>query len=131
MKEAITNSYTYINFASSSQFWNFRSSHQRYSVKKGALKSFSKSTVKRLCQGPFLNKGTLAQLFSCEFCENFKNMLFTGHSKRQLLKVSRFILFQNLVLFFLFSMTSFSVKGGVVFLKKSWACFLMLMLSSV
>ena len=33
-----------------------RSSHQRYSIKKGVLKIFSKFTGKHLCQSPFLNK---------------------------------------------------------------------------
>ena len=33
-----------------------RSSHRRYSVKKGVLRNFSQFTGKRLCQSPFLNK---------------------------------------------------------------------------
>ena len=41
-----------------------RSSHQRCSVKKGVLK-----------------KETLAQLFSCEYCEISKNTFFTEHPK--------------------------------------------------
>ena len=27
----------------------------------------------------FIKKETLAQVFSCEFCENFKNTFFTEH----------------------------------------------------
>ena len=50
------------------------------SVKKGVLRNFVKLTVKHLCQSPFLNnfikKVTLAQVFSCEFCEIFKNTFF-------------------------------------------------------
>ena len=56
----------------------------RCSVKK----IFTKFTGKHLCQGPFFNKvadleaydiikkETLAQVFSCEFCEIFKNTYF-------------------------------------------------------
>ena len=49
--------------------------------KKGVLKNFAKLTGKHLFQGLFLNKvtkkETLAQAFSCEFCEIFKNTFFT------------------------------------------------------
>ena len=87
------------------------------SVKKGALKSFSKSTGKRLCQGPFLNKGTLAQLFSCEFCENFKNMLFTGHSKQtsNSFKIHTFSKFSSTLSFFYDFF--FSKRGRGIFKK--------------
>ena len=37
--------------------------------KKGALKNFTKFTGKYLCQSLFIKKETLAQVFSCEFCE--------------------------------------------------------------
>ena len=58
--------------------------------KKGALKNFAKFTGKHLCRGLFFNKvaggacnfikkETLAQLFSCEFCEICKNLFFTEH----------------------------------------------------
>ena len=57
---------------------------------KGALRDFTKFTGKRLCQSLFFNKvagaacifikkGTLAQAFSCEFCEILKNTFFTEH----------------------------------------------------
>ena len=57
-----------------------RSSHRRSSMKKGVLKNVAKFRGKRLCQslrpGPqacnFIKKETLAQVFSCEFCEIFK-----------------------------------------------------------
>ena len=66
------------------------SSHQRCSVKKGVLRNFAKLTGKHLCQSLFLNKvtgaacnfikkDTLAQVFSCEFCEIAKNTFFTEH----------------------------------------------------
>ena len=52
--------------------------------KKGVLKNFAKFTGKQLCQSLFSNKDllhfirkdTLAQVFSCEFCKNFKNTIF-------------------------------------------------------
>ena len=60
----------------------YRSSHPRCSIKKGVLKNFAKFTGKHLCQSLFFNKvdsETLAQMFSSEFCEIFKNTLFTVH----------------------------------------------------
>ena len=72
---------------------SFRSCHQACSVKKGVLKNFAKFAGKHPCQSLFFNKvaglspeacnfikkGTLAQVFSCEFCEIFENTLFTEH----------------------------------------------------
>ena len=66
----------------------YRSSHRRYSVKKGVLRNFAKFTGKHLCQSLFFNKvaglqlyrkETLAQVFSCEFCEISKNTFSTEH----------------------------------------------------
>ena len=69
----------------------FRSSHRKYSVKKGALRNFAKLTGKDLCQSLLFNKVaglwpvtllkkvTLAQAFLCEFCEIFKNTFSTEH----------------------------------------------------
>ena len=54
-------------FHTSSEFQNQR--HQRYSIKKGVLKNFAKFN--------FIKKETLALMFSCEFCESFKNTFFT------------------------------------------------------
>ena len=61
-----------------------RSSHPEVFCKKGLLKNFTKFTAKDLRQSLFLNKvtglrpatllrETLAQVFSCEFCEISKN----------------------------------------------------------
>ena len=69
------------------------SSLQRCSIKKGVLKNFTKFAGKHLCQSFFFNKvaglspatlwpATLLKkgpLFSCEFCEIFKNIFFTEH----------------------------------------------------
>ena len=55
-------------------------------MKKGALINFTKFTGKHLRQSLLFNKGcnfikkeTLAQVFSCEFCEISKHTLFTEH----------------------------------------------------
>ena len=70
-----------------------RSSHRRCSVRKGVLRNFAKFTGKHLCQSLFFNKvaglrpqacnfikkETLAQVFSCEFCEISKNSFLTEH----------------------------------------------------
>ena len=59
---------------------NCRSSRPEVLCKKGVLKYFSKLTGKHLSQSLFFNKAvTLAQVFSCEFCEIFKNIFFTEH----------------------------------------------------
>ena len=59
-----------------SKKFKFRRSHQRCSMKKGALKNFAKFLGKHLCQGLFFNK--VAGL-SCEFCEISKNTFSTEH----------------------------------------------------
>ena len=46
-----------------------RSSRPEVFCKKGVLRNFSKFSGKHLCQSLFIKKETLAQLFSCEFCE--------------------------------------------------------------
>ena len=60
------------------------SSHQRCPMKKGVLRNFTKFTGKHLCQRcnsgiQRYSKETLAQLFSCEFCEISKNIFFKEH----------------------------------------------------
>ena len=59
---------------------------QGCSIKKGFLKALAKFTGKHLCRVSFLiklqacyfiKKEALARVFSCEFCEIFKNMFFT------------------------------------------------------
>ena len=57
-----------------------RSSHQMRSLRKGALRNFTKFTGKHLWHSLFFNKvAALAQVFSCEFCEISKNTFFTEH----------------------------------------------------
>ena len=71
--------------------WNalYRSRHRRCSVRKGVLRNFAKLTGKHLCQSLFFliklqdwacnftKKETLEHVFSCEFCEIFKNTFLT------------------------------------------------------
>ena len=65
----------------------YRSSHPEVFCKKRALGNFAKFTGKHLCQDLFFDKiaglrpstllkKKLAQVFSCEFCEIFKNTFF-------------------------------------------------------
>ena len=59
--------------------------------KKYVFKNFAKFTGKQLWQSLFFNKvageeETLMEVFSCEFCEIFKNTLFTEH-----LRVTAFV----------------------------------------
>ena len=45
--------------------------------KKCVIKNFAKFTGKHMCQAcNFIKKETLAEVFSCEFCEIFKNTIF-------------------------------------------------------
>ena len=66
-----------------------KSSHRRCSVRKGVLRNFVNS-LENTCatvffliklQAPcnFIKKETLAQVFSCDFCEISKNTFFTEH----------------------------------------------------
>ena len=60
---------------------HFRTCHQRCSLKKCVLRNFAKFTGKHLSQNLFLNKvAGPVSVFSCEFCEIFKNTFFTEHS---------------------------------------------------
>ena len=57
---------------------SYRSSYPEVFCKKGVLENVAKFTGKHLCQILFFNKvaETLAQVFSCELCEIFKNTFF-------------------------------------------------------
>ena len=67
---------------------SYRSSPPEVFCKKDVLKNFAKFTGKHLCQSLLFNKDTglrpatllkretQAQVFSCEFCEIFKNNFF-------------------------------------------------------
>ena len=51
-------------------FSTYRSSHQRCSVKKKVFSEISQKTCN------FIKNGTLAQVFSCEFCEISNNVFY-------------------------------------------------------
>ena len=87
-------------------FLILKGSHRSYSVEKGVLKNF---TGRHFCWSPFLiklqapsKKETLAQEFSCEFCEISKNTFFTNTSGRLLLentaKCFKFLYYNHLLL---------------------------------
>ena len=65
----------------------FRSSRPEVFCKKGVLENFAKFTAKHLSRASFLIKRALAELFSCEFCEIFKNNFFIEQPWRLLLKI--------------------------------------------
>ena len=75
------------------QIIKFRGSHRSCSIKKGALKNFAKFTGKTCARVSllinFIKKETLVQVFSCKFCENFKNTFFTEPLGWLFLKVMR------------------------------------------
>ena len=69
----------------SAAVWNASNSRPEVFYKTVVLTNFTKFSGKHLCQSLFLNKvvpatllkkETLAQVFSCEFCEIFKNTFF-------------------------------------------------------
>ena len=64
---------------------------QKSSVKKGVLKNFAKLTGKHLCPSFFIKKETLVQVFSYEFCEILRTLIFIEHLCWLLLEVSRTI----------------------------------------
>ena len=69
--------FDYLKFqiASTTLLTSLRSSYQRCSIKKGVLRNFTKFTGKHLCQ----SLKTLAQVYSCEFCEISNNTFLTEH----------------------------------------------------
>ena len=77
------------NELSIAHFSSNRRSQRKCSVRKGVLRNFAKLTRKHPCQSLFFNKGaracnfikkeTVAQLFSCEFCEISTSTIFTEH----------------------------------------------------
>ena len=58
----------------------FKSSHRNCSTKKVVVRKFINFIGKHLCWALQLYwKGTPTQVFSCEFCEIFKNTYFEEH----------------------------------------------------
>ena len=54
-----------------------RDGTERRFFKKGVMRNFAKFTRKHLCQ----KSETLVQVFSCEFCEIFKNTIFAERNR--------------------------------------------------
>ena len=67
-----------------------RSIHRRCSVKEGVVRNFAKFTGKpnTCARVAFLKKLTLAQVFSCEFCEFLRTPFLQNTSGRLLLKAT-------------------------------------------
>ena len=70
--------------------WKQQKQSSEVCYKKVVFRNFTKFTRKHLCQSLFFNKVAslrpatlfkkrLAQAFSCEFCEIFKDTIFTEH----------------------------------------------------
>ena len=97
----------------------YRSSHRRCSLKKVFLK-ISRNSQENTCARvsfliklhtfglrlkacKFIKKETLAQVFSCEFCENFKNSaIFIEHLRWLLLTIACQLFWIFLLFFFAF-----------------------------
>ena len=79
-----------------------QSSHRMCSIEKGVLKNFAKFTGKHLCQILFfskvcnyITKEILAQVFSCEFCQIFKNTFFIENLQMTASVYNKVILYQK------------------------------------
>ena len=101
----------------------YRSSHRRCSLKKVFLK-ISRNSQENTCARvsfliklhtfglrlkacKFIKKETLAQAFSCEFCENFKNSaIFIEHLRWLLLTIACQLFWIFLLFFLLFRIFS-------------------------
>ena len=57
----------------------FKSSHQRFFMKKAVLKNLVIFTGKQLCWSLFLIKLLAFRLLFCENCKNLKNIYFKKH----------------------------------------------------
>ena len=56
-----------------------RSSHRRYSVRKGVLRNFAKFTGKHLCRNLFFNKAAGLRQFPVNFAKFLRTSFLTGH----------------------------------------------------
>ena len=100
-------------------------------MEKGVLKNFTKFTGKHRCQSLFfskvIKKETLAQVFSCELCEIFKNIFLQNTSGRLLLNQTdghsdsiRNMLEEHLFLK-LVVLTGTSILWSTFFQRSVWA----------
>ena len=81
------------------EFLNYRSSHQRFSVKKGVLRNFGKLTGKHLCQGLFFNKKKRLwhRCFPVNFAKFLRTSFLQNTSERLLLELP-FILYNKTII---------------------------------
>ena len=120
----------------------FRSSRPEVFCKTGIIRNFAKFTGKHLCQSLFLNKvpglrpsaynfnkkETLAQAFSCEFCEISKNtfcyraaLVATSGSSRSSEQFVNFVFceFAWIILYTYYSKTSLTVFFAKILLRSA------------
>ena len=74
-----------------------RSSHQRCSIRKVVFKNFAKFAGKTPEACRFIKKETLAQVFSCGFCEISNNTFLQNTSGRLLLQIRSILSIQYTV----------------------------------
>ena len=111
-------------------FTLFRSSHRRCFIKKAVLKHFAIFTWKHLCWSLFLIKlqpfrsatllkETPTQLFSCDYCEIFKNTYFEEHLGRAASVYSKGLLkYKNCVKKICFQKVFEFIKKSVIYMKN-------------
>ena len=81
--------YTHFRTSTDDSFWTLpRSSHQRFSVKKGVLRNFAKFTGKHLCRSLFFNK--VAGLRPVTYFWSVFSCIGTEYRKIQIRKNSTF-----------------------------------------
>ena len=99
-----------------------RSSRRRCFVRIGVLRNFVELTVKHLCQSllfnkvagqacKFIKKETLVHVSFCEFCEIYKNTLFTEHIWGDCFSITAV----KMTIFFPLNKIKYEKDGGVVF----------------
>ena len=95
-----------------------RSSRLEAFYRKGVLINFAKSRRKHLCQSlNIIKKETLAQVFSCEFCEIYKNTFFLQNTSGSCF----WLKYENLILVKDFNVEpKVKQKRSEVFYKVVW-----------
>ena len=109
-------------------FTLFRSSHQRCFIKKAVLKNFATFTWKHMCWSLCLIKlqtfrpVTPTQVFSCDYCEIFKNSYFEEHLRTAASVYSEDLLkYKNCVIKICFQRVFEFIKKNVIY-KKNFIC---------
>ena len=78
-----------LKYRGSFSLQSFRSSHQRWSIRKGVLRNLTKFTGKHMCQGLFLNTvaGLRHRCYSVNFVKFLRTPFLQNTSGRLLLEV--------------------------------------------